>query len=127
MSQAHSANASIVTLEAGGVINPGHAVVISAGKVVECTAADTFFGVYVGTEACASGDFVSICVAGVCKVFADGTSAISIGSLLGNDASGHFAVNATDKDLIAGRALEALASGTAFIEAIVGPAIFNAV
>lgn len=127
MSQAASANAWVRTFTAGGVINPGHAVVISAGTVVECTAADTFFGVYIGTEACASGDLVSICVGGICKVFADGTSAISIGSLLGNDSSGHFAVNATDKDLIAGRALEALASGTGFIEAVVGPAIFNAV
>lgn len=126
MSQAADANASVRTFTAGGVIHPGHAVVVSGTGVVECTAADTFFGVYIGTENCASGDHVSICLAGICKVFADGTSAISIGSLLGNDSSGHFAVNATDKDLIAGRALEPLASGTAFIEAIVGPAVFNA-
>jgi hypothetical protein len=127
MSQAHDANSWVVPLVAGGVIHPGHAVVISNGTVIECTGANTAIGVYVGEENCASGETVSICVGGPCKVFADGSSAIVIGAVLGNDTSGHFVVDTTDKHKLAGVALEALASGTGMIEMCFAPAAFNAV
>jgi hypothetical protein len=116
MSQAHDAFTPPVSFTAGGVINPGHAVVISSGKVVQCTGATTPFGIYVGEADAASGDYVPICVFGFCKAFADGTSAISIGSWVSNDTSGHIVVDTTDKHLLAGRAMEALASGTGMIE-----------
>ena len=127
MSQAHDAFSTIVSqIKAGGTINPGHAVVISAGTWIQCTGAQTAQGVYIGDADAASGDYVSVCVLGPCKAFADGSSAIAIGAVLANDTSGHMVVDTTDKHKLAGQALEALASGTGMIEILFVPGLFNA-
>ena len=44
MAGSHNENSWFVTAIAGGVINPGHGVVLSAPKVVQCTGAQTAIG-----------------------------------------------------------------------------------
>ena len=127
MSQAHDAFSTIVSqIKAGGVVNAGHAVVISNGTWVQCTAAQTAQGIYVGDADCASGDYIPVCVLGACKAFSDGSSAIAIGAVLANDSNGHQVVDTTDKHKLSGMALEALASGTGMIEIVFVPGLFNA-
>jgi hypothetical protein len=126
MAGSHNMNSWFVTAIAGGVINPGHGVVLSAPKVVQCTSAQTAIGVYVGTEDAADGDVITICIGGPCQAFCDGTSAIAAYAVIANDTSGHFVVDTTDKHKLAGIALEPLASGTGLIEICFVPASFNA-
>ena len=121
MSQATSANSVVKTYRAGGVIHKGHVVVISGSNVVEA-AEHTGFGVYVGEDDCASGDYVPICVLGPCRAWCDATAAIVVGDFVSSDASAHLVVNETSTDRCIGIALEALASGTAFVEILVSPA-----
>lgn len=116
MSQATSANSVVKTFVAGGVIHAGHCVTVSGTTVIEASGANAANGVYVGESDCASGDNVSICLAGPCKVFADATAAITLFANLATDGSGHAVVDTTDKHKLIGQALEPLASGTGFIE-----------
>ena len=128
MAGAHSAESWLVTVKAGGTISKGHGVVYSAAEtVVQCTGANTAQGVYVGEDDAASGDFITVCIGGPCKVFADGSSAITWGAVMANDTSGHFVVDTTDKHKLAGMFIENLASGTGMIEAVFVPTAFNAV
>jgi len=121
MSQATSANTVVKTFTAGGVIQPNTFVKESSGTVVTATVAGAAVGVYIGSEACASGDKVSIAVLGPCKVSADGTSAIAIGAKLQSNASAVAVVNVTAGQIVQGMALEPLASGTAVIEMLLAP------
>lgn len=107
---------------ANGVIHAGHFVKVDTdGGMLEATVAQAAYGVYIGESDCALGDVIPVCVLGSCKVWADGTSAIARGVYLATDASGHAVVDSTSGHKIQGMALEALASGTAFIEMLVCP------
>lgn len=116
MSQATSANSVVKTYVAGGIIHPGHCVILSGSEVVESAGANTANGIYIGDENCATGDAVSICVAGPCRAWCDATAAIALFANLASDGSGHCVVDTTDKHKLIGQALEPLAAGIAFVE-----------
>ena len=121
MSEAHDAFSPIIHIKSGGIIHGGHFVVMSSSTVVEASGAQTSFGVLAQTEDCASGDIVPICVLGPVKAWCDGSSAIAIGAYIACDTSGHGVVDTTASHHIQGMALEALASGLAFLEILVVP------
>jgi hypothetical protein len=116
MSQATNANSVIKTFVAGGVIHPGHAVTVSGATVIEASGANAANGIYVGEANCASGDHVPVCIAGPCRAWCDAAAAIALFANLATDASGHCVVDTTDKHKLIGQALEALASGTGYVE-----------
>jgi len=116
MSQATNANSIVKTFTAGGVIHPGHVVVVSGSTVIESTGANTGNGIYVGAENCASGDHVPVCIAGPCRAWCDAAAAIALFANLASDASGHCVIDTTDKHKLIGQALEPLASGIGFVE-----------
>jgi len=116
MSQATSANSTVKTFIAGGVIHPGHCVIASGTEVVESAGANTADGIYIGDDVCADHDHVSVCVDGPCRAWCDATAAIGLFANLASDGSGHCVVDTTDKHKLIGQALEPLAAGLAFVE-----------
>ena len=122
MSEAHDAFSTYIHVKCDGVIHAGHFVKIASGYAEEATSAQVAIGVYADAQNDAAiGDIVPVCVLGPCKVWADGTSAIVVGAYLATDSSGHAVVDTTASHKIQGMALEALATGTAFIEMLVAP------
>jgi hypothetical protein len=116
MAVAHSANANVLTFKAGGAISALHAVKYSAVDTVVIATATNATGIYIGEDDAASGDYISVCVAGPCKAFCDGTSAITAGMTLAPDANGHLIKDVTATHVVLATAMEDLASGTAVIE-----------
>lgn len=70
----------------------------------------------------AAGDSAAVRVLGTSKVWANGGTAIAYGDWLTTNASGHAIVDTTACTHAFGMALEALASGCNFIEALLIPA-----
>jgi hypothetical protein len=129
MSQETSANSVIKTFKASAAIPAGHAVTISAaGTATLAAAGHTAAGIYVGSEECVAGDHVPICVQGVCRAWADAGTAITINPpcYLADNTSGHMHVEAATTVRALGIALEAMASGTGFVEMLVSPFVIAA-
>jgi len=127
MSQATSAFTVIKTFAASEAISAGHFVEMDgANSVCETDGANTFVGVYIGTSDCASGDHIEVAILGPCRVWCDATAAITRECAITPDASGHGTVTTTDGDKIAGFALEALASGTGYVEVLLVPGFYAA-
>lgn len=116
MSEAHDAFSTQIHMTTTGIIHGGHFVTPAGAE-----STGTWVGVLNQTEDCASGDIVSVTVLGPVKVWADGTTAIAVGDFLAPDGSGHAIKQASASTAVAGMALEALGSGTAFIEMLVAP------
>ena len=122
MSQATSAFTVIKTFLASEVISAGHFVEMDGANSVCQTDADhVFVGVYIGTSACAAGDHIEVAILGPCKVWCDASGAITRECVITPDSNGHGVVTTTDKDKVAGFALEALASGTGYVEVLLVP------
>ena len=118
MSEAHDAFSTQIHIASSGTIHGGHFV---TGAGAEYVTSGAWLGVLDQVEDSASGDIVAVTVLGPVKVWADGTSAIAVGDFVAPDASGHAVKQASASTAVAGMALEALASGTAFIEILVAP------
>src|ERR1039457_1711937 len=116
-SQSHGIFADDKGFIADSALNAHQAVVLSAaGHVTAVTAQDT--GIGVAAHSCASGDAVTVVLFGPTQqVLADGSSAIAAGDPLHINASGNFIKQTTGLAYQA-IALEACASGTAYIEAV---------
>ena len=123
MSEVHDAFSTIIHLTASGVIHGGHAIENTTGAFNEADGTRTGFGVLAQLDDCADGDTVPVCVCGPVKMFCDGSSAISIGSWIAANSSGHGVVDTTAGHRLIGRALEALPSSTGFIEVLVYPSL----
>jgi len=129
MSQETSANSVIKTLKASAAISAGHAVTISAaGTATQAAAGHTAAGIYIGEEDAVAGDHVPICVQGVCRAWADAGVAITINPpcYLADNTSGHMHLETTTTVRALGIALEAMASGTGYIEMLVSPFVIAA-
>lgn len=106
MAEATNAHSIVLPFTAGGTIDPGHAVVISAdGTVVQATVANTADGVYIGEQQALSGDHVEVCMHGPCRAWVDGAVTVNPGAMLANDSDGHIVADTTDKHKLIGRAL----------------------
>jgi len=119
MSEAHDAFSTIIHVVASGVIHGGHGVTGTAAAATEATSVS--FGALAQTEDCAIADIIPVCVLGPCKVWADGTTPIVVGDFVAVDGSGHYVKQASASTAVSGMALEALASGLAYIEVLIAP------
>lgn len=123
MSEVHDAFSTVIHVTANGVIHGGHGVETTDGTFNENDGARVAWGVLNQVEDCADGDTVPVTVLGPVKMWCDGSSAISVGSWIATNSSGHGVVDTTAGHRLVGRALEALASGTGFIEVLVYPSL----
>jgi len=123
MSEAHDAFSVIVHMTVTGTVAGGHFIENTAGVISQGDGARSAFGVLAQTEDAADGDTVPICVMGPCKVWANGTGAIAVGSYIASDASGHAVVDSTAGHRIMGMALEATSTNGVFIEALIYPSL----
>jgi len=122
MSQATSAFTIIKTFVASEAISAGHFVEMDGvNSVCQSDTDHVFVGVYIGTQACATGDHIEVALLGPCKVWCDATAAITREAVITADSNGHGIVTTTDKDKAAGFALEALASGAGYVEVLLVP------
>lgn len=120
MAEATNPHSVVLPFVAGGVINPGHAVQISADDtVVQCSGANTGDGIYIGEQDAASGDHVEVCVAGPCRAWVDGAVTVNPGAWLANDADGHIIADTTDRHRLIGRALKTNAAAENFCQVFV--------
>ena len=129
MSQETSANSVVKTFKAAAAIPAGHAVTISdTGTAAVAAAGHTAVGIYIGSEDAVAGDNVAICVLGVCRAWADAGVAITINPpcYLADNTSAHMHVEAADNVRALGIALEAMASGTGYVEMLVCPFVISA-
>jgi hypothetical protein len=124
MSQETSGNSVVKSFKASAAIEAGHAVTISAaGTVTKAAAGHTAAGIYIGSEDCVAGDYVPVCVMGVCRAWADAAAAITVNPpcFLADNTSAHMHVEASSTVRALGIALEPMASGTGYIEMLVCP------
>jgi hypothetical protein len=127
MSQETSAHSVIKTFKSSGVVHPGHTVDISAaGTVVESTGANTAVGVYIGTANSADGEHIDVCILGPCRAWSEGVLTLNPNQYVSNDATGHIAAETTNNKRCLGMTLEAMASGTGYVEILVAPCVYGA-
>jgi hypothetical protein len=118
MSETHDAFSTQISVTSSGVVSGGHFVGVSNAEYVT---SGNWIGVYASKTDSVDGEPIAVTVLGPVKVWADGGTAIAVGDFLAPDASGHAVKQASASTAVAGMALEALASGTAFIEMLVAP------
>jgi hypothetical protein len=111
MAQAHNAHSIIIGCIASGVIAVGHAVELASNSagvytVNQADSANEAWGVYVGDEAAADADHVSICIFGPCYAWLDGAITVNPPQPLSNDTDGHIVAETADKKRAIGWAME---------------------
>lgn len=99
----------------------GYAVKLTAADVVDLTSAATDIALGALVNNPLQNQTAEVLVFGVATVWADGTTAISINDRLGPNNSGVWVKKATADYNAGGIALDALASGTAFIRMLLIP------
>ena len=104
----------------------GYAVYFTAADVVDVIASATQRALGALLNDPLQNQAAQVLVLGVGTVWADGTTAISVGDLLGPNGSGVWVKKATADYNVGAMAFDALASGTGFIRAFLCPiAVFR--